>query len=144
VIDSRVIDSRPTDEGNAIRRRRECTSCGRRFTTYEKIEELPLIVIKKDGSREAFDRNKILTGLFKACEKRPVTTATLEQVVDEIELALRNQLSPEVKSQTIGEMVMDHLAEIDQVAYVRFASVYRQFTDIMRFKQELDKLLGEK
>jgi len=144
VIDSRVIDSRPTDEGNAIRRRRECTSCGRRFTTYEKIEELPLMVIKKDGSREAFDRNKILTGLFKACEKRPVTTATLEQVVDEIELALRNQLSPEVKSQTIGEMVMDHLAEIDQVAYVRFASVYRQFTDIMRFKQELDKLLGEK
>lgn len=141
VIDSRVIDSRPTEESAAIRRRRECTGCGRRFTTYEKIEELPLMVIKKDGSRETFDRNKILTGLFKACEKRPVSAATLEQAVDEIELALRNQLSPEVKSKDIGEMVMDQLSKLDEIAYVRFASVYRQFTDINRFKQELDKLL---
>lgn len=141
VIDSRVIDSRPTEESAAIRRRRECTGCGRRFTTYEKIEELPLMVIKKDGSRETFDRNKILTGLFKACEKRPVSAATLEQAVDEIELALRNQLSPEVKSKDIGEMLMDQLSKIDEIAYVRFASVYRQFTDINRFKQELDKLL---
>jgi len=141
VIDSRVIDSRPTEESTAIRRRRECTGCGRRFTTYEKIEELPLMVIKKDGSRETFERNKILTGLFKACEKRPVSAATLEQAVDAIELALRNQLRPEVSSQEIGEMVMDQLSNIDEVAYVRFASVYRQFTDINRFRQELDKLL---
>ncbi|HBK86503.1 MAG TPA: transcriptional regulator NrdR [Firmicutes bacterium] len=143
VVDSRVIDSRPTEESTAIRRRRECTGCGRRFTTYEKIEELPLMVIKKDGSREAFDRNKILTGLFKACEKRPVSAAILEQVVDEIELSLRNQLSPEVKSQDIGEMVMDRLSAIDEIAYVRFASVYRQFTDIIRFRQELDRLLDK-
>ncbi|HHW98372.1 MAG TPA: transcriptional repressor NrdR [Firmicutes bacterium] len=141
VIDSRVIDSRPTEESTAIRRRRECTGCGRRFTTYEKIEELPLMVIKKDGSRETFERNKLLTGLFKACEKRPVSAATLEQAVDAIELALRNQLRPEVSSQEIGEMVMDQLSNIDEVAYVRFASVYRQFTDINRFRQELDKLL---
>lgn len=140
-VDSRVIDSRPTEEYTAIRRRRECTGCGRRFTTYEKIEELPLMVIKKDGSRETFDRGKILTGLFKACEKRPVSAATLEQAVDAIELALRNQLRPEVSSQEIGEMVMDQLSTIDEVAYVRFASVYRQFTDINRFRQELDKLL---
>ncbi|NLW16983.1 MAG: transcriptional repressor NrdR [Firmicutes bacterium] len=144
VVDSRVIDSRPTEESTAIRRRRECTGCGRRFTTYEKIEELPLMVIKKDGSRETFDRDKILTGLFKACEKRPVSAATLEQVVDSIELALRNQLRTEVKSQEIGEMVMEQLSTIDEIAYVRFASVYRQFADINRFRQELDKLLGER
>lgn len=143
VVDSRVIDSRPTEESTAIRRRRECTGCGRRFTTYEKIEELPLMVIKKDGSRETFDRNKMLTGLFKACEKRPVSATVLEQIVDEIELSLRNQLCPEVKSQDIGEMVMDRLSEIDEIAYVRFASVYRQFTDIIRFKQELDRLLDK-
>lgn len=141
VIDSRVIDSRPTDESMAIRRRRECTACGRRFTTYEKIEELPLMVIKKDGSRESFDRGKILTGLIKACEKRPVSAATLEQGVDFIEQALRNKLQPEVSSREIGEMVMDQLSQVDEIAYVRFASVYRQFTDINRFKQELDKLL---
>lgn len=141
--DSRVVDSRPTEEGNAIRRRRECAECGRRFTTYEKIEELPLMVSKKDGRREAFDRNKILTGLFKACEKRPVSATVLEQIADEIEQHLRNQLCPEVESRMVGEMVMDRLREVDEVAYVRFASVYRQFTDIFRFKQELDKLLGQ-
>lgn len=141
--DSRVVDSRPTEEGNAIRRRRECAECGRRFTTYEKIEELPLMVSKKDGRREAFDRNKILTGLFKACEKRPVSATVLEQIADEIEQHLRNQLCPEVESRMVGEMVMDRLRGVDEVAYVRFASVYRQFTDIFRFKQELDKLLGQ-
>lgn len=141
--DSRVVDSRPTEEGNAIRRRRECAECGRRFTTYEKIEELPLMVSKKDGRREAFDRNKILTGLFKACEKRPVSATVLEQLADEIEQHLRNQLCPEVESRLVGEMVMDRLRGVDEVAYVRFASVYRQFTDIFRFKQELDKLLGQ-
>lgn len=141
--DSRVVDSRPTEEGNAIRRRRECAECGRRFTTYEKIEELPLMVIKKDGRREAFDCTKILSGLFKACEKRPVSATVLEQIADEIEQHLRNQLCPEVESRMIGEMVMDRLRGVDEVAYVRFASVYRQFTDIFRFKQELDKLLGQ-
>lgn len=143
LCDTRVIDSRPTEEGNAVRRRRECIGCGRRFTTYEKIEELPLIVIKKDGRRETFDRNKILAGLYKACEKRPVSTARLEQIVDEIEFHLRNQLCTEVESQQIGEMVMDRLAAVDEVAYVRFASVYRQFADIIRFRQELDKLLDQ-
>lgn len=138
-----MVDSRPTEEGNAIRRRRECSECGRRFTTYEKIEELPLMVSKKDGRREAFDRSKILSGLFKACEKRPVSAAVLEQIVDEVELHLRNQLCPEVESRLIGEMVMDRLRGVDEVAYVRFASVYRQFTDILRFKQELDKLLDQ-
>ncbi len=139
--DSRVIDSRPTEEATAIRRRRECVQCGRRFTTYEKVEELPLMVIKKDGRREAFDRSKVLGGLYKACEKRAVSTSTLEQIADEIEQHLRNELQPEVDSTLIGEMVMERLRNVDEVAYVRFASVYRQFTDILRFRQELDKLL---
>ncbi|MGI6343614.1 MAG: transcriptional regulator NrdR [Bacillota bacterium] len=141
--DSRVVDSRPTDEGSAIRRRRECIACGRRFTTYEKIEELPLIVIKKDGRRESFDRNKILGGLYKACEKRPVSAALLEQITDEIEQHLRNMLNTEVESELIGEMVMERLREVDEIAYVRFASVYRQFADLNRFKVELDKLLKQ-
>jgi len=141
--DSRVVDSRPTEEGSAIRRRRECIECGRRFTTYEKIEELPLMVIKKDGRREAFDRSKILTGLYKACEKRPVSATILEQIANEIEQHLRNRLCPEVESQSIGQMVMDRLRDVDEVAYVRFASVYRPFTDILQLRQELDRLLGQ-
>lgn len=143
LVESKVIDSRPTEESTAIRRRRECMDCGRRFTTYEKIEELPLMVIKKSGNLQSFDRNKILTGLFKACEKRPVSATALEQIADKIELSLRNQLSPEVQSEEIGEMIMEELRELDEVAYVRFASVYRQFTDIIRFKQELDRLLDK-
>lgn len=137
------MDSRPTEEGSAIRRRRECIECGRRFTTYEKIEELPLMVSKKDGRREVFDRSKILTGLFKACEKRPISATALEQISNEIEQHLRNRLSPEVESQMIGQMVMDRLRDVDEVAYVRFASVYRQFTDILQLRQELDRLLGQ-
>lgn len=143
LVESKVIDSRPTEESTAIRRRRECMDCGRRFTTYEKIEELPLMVIKKSGNLQSFDRNKILTGLFKACEKRPVSATALEQIADKIELSLRNQLSPEVQSEEIGEMIMEELRELDEVAYVRFASVYRQFADIIRFKQELDRLLDK-
>ena len=139
--ESKVIDSRPTDEGSSIRRRRECLSCGKRFTTYETVESLPLVVVKKDGSRETFDRNKILNGLVKACEKRPVPLSRLEKAVGEIEQQLFNSLSREVTTAQIGEMVMDSLKEIDQVAYVRFASVYRQFKDIGTFMDELDKLL---
>ena len=139
--ESKVIDSRPTDEGSSIRRRRECLSCGKRFTTYETVESLPLVVVKKDGSRETFDRNKILNGLVKACEKRPVSLSRLEKAVGEIEQQLFNSLNREVTTAQIGEMVMDSLKEIDQVAYVRFASVYRQFKDIGTFMEELDKLL---
>jgi len=139
--ESKVIDSRPTDEGSSIRRRRECLSCGKRFTTYETVESLPLVVVKKDGSRETFDRNKILNGLVKACEKRPVPLSTLEKAVNGIEQQLFNSLNREVTTAQIGEMVMDSLKEIDQVAYVRFASVYRQFKDIGTFMEELGKLL---
>ena len=123
--ESKVIDSRPTDEGERIRRRRECLGCGKRFTTYEVIETVPLIVIKKDKSREAFDRNKLINGLLRACEKRPVSIETLEQIVDEIELKLQNSLDREVTSTRIGEYAMDMLKSVDEVAYVRFASVYR-------------------
>jgi len=140
--ESKVLDSRPTDDGNAIRRRRECIGCGRRFTTYEKIEEIPLVVVKKDGRREVFNRNKIISGLLKACEKRPVPVSKLEQVADEIEKDLRNNFEREVDSQKIGEMVMEKLRGVDEIAYVRFASVYRQFKDINRFMEELKKLLG--
>lgn len=140
-LESKVIDSRPTEEDAAIRRRRECIVCSRRFTTYERAEEHPLVVIKKDGQRELFSRAKILSGLLKACEKRPVALATLEKATGDIEAELINQGYTEVPSHIIGELVMDALREIDEVAYVRFASVYRQFTDINNFLGELEKLL---
>ncbi len=139
--ESKVIDSRPTDEGEAIRRRRECLSCGKRFTTYEKIETIPLMVVKKDGSRQMFDREKLLNGIIRACEKRPVATSDMERIVNEIESATQNLLEREISSQRIGEMVMERLPEIDEVAYVRFASVYRQFKDINTFVEEVNKLL---
>lgn len=142
--ESKVVDSRPTDEGSSIRRRRECLACGKRFTTYETIESVPLVVVKKDGSRESFDRNKILNGLVRACEKRPVPLQTLEDATSDIEQQLLNSLNREIKSVYIGELVMDALKEIDQVAYVRFASVYRQFQDIDSFMSELNKLLKGK
>ena len=142
--ESRVIDSRPTDEGERIRRRRECLKCQKRFTTYEIIESLPIIVIKKDKSREVFNRDKLLNGLLRACEKRPVSLDTLEHMIDEIETVIQNSLDREVTSDKIGELVMDKLRAADEVAYVRFASVYRQFKDINTFKEELNKLLDEK
>ena len=140
--ESKVIDSRSTEDGASIRRRRECLSCTKRFTTYETVESLPLICIKKDGTRETFDRNKILNGMVKACEKRPVSVDTLERATSDIEQMLLNSLSREVKTEYIGELVMDKLKDIDEVAYVRFASVYRQFKDINTFMSELSKLLG--
>ncbi len=142
--DSKVLDSRPADEGNAIRRRRECIECGRRFTTYEKIDEIPLVVVKKDGRREMFDRNKILGGIIKAGEKRSISMDQMEKVVDEIEKEFRNKMDPEVSSEQIGEMVMDKLRSLDEVAYVRFASVYRRFQDVNSFIDELEKLLKKK
>ena len=142
--ESKVIDSRPTDEYERIRRRRECLQCQKRFTTYEIIESLPVIVVKKDHSRETFDRNKLLNGLLRACEKRPVSIDTLEHTVDEIEANLQNSLDREVSSVTIGEMAMERLKDIDEVAYVRFSSVYRQFRDINTFMDELTKLLQDK
>ncbi|NLY86865.1 MAG: transcriptional repressor NrdR [Tissierellia bacterium] len=141
--ESKVVDSRPTEEGQAIRRRRECISCGRRFTTYEKIEQIPLMVVKKDGNRQTFDRNKILNGIIKACEKRPVPMEKIESLVDEIEKSLYNSMEKEVTSKVIGEMVMNKLKDIDHVAYVRFASVYRQFKDLNSFMEELKNLLDE-
>lgn len=140
-LDSKVLDSRAIDDGSAIRRRRECPRCGRRFTTYERLDEVPLIVVKKDGRREAFDRNKVLHGLIRACEKRAVPMERLESLVNEVERELHGRLEREVSSGEIGEMVMERLREVDEVAYVRFASVYRQFKDINRFMQELQKLL---
>ena len=140
--ESKVIDSRPTDEGQRIRRRRECLSCGKRFTTYEIIESLPIIVIKKDKSRETFNRDKLMTGLLRACEKRPVSIDTLDNMIDEIETTLQNSLDREVSSERIGQLVMEKLKKIDEVAYVRFASVYRQFKDINTFMRELNKLLA--
>ncbi len=142
--ESKVIDSRPTDEGERIRRRRECLQCQKRFTTYEIIESLPIIVIKKDKSREVFNRDKLLNGLLRACEKRPVSLEKLEDIIDEIEAVLQNSLDREVSSDKIGELVMDKLKDVDEVAYVRFASVYRQFKDIGTFMSELSKLLGTK
>ncbi|MBR2080005.1 MAG: transcriptional repressor NrdR [Clostridia bacterium] len=142
--ESKVIDSRPTDEGEKIRRRRECISCGKRFTTYEIIESVPIVVVKKDKSRQAFDRVKLFNGMLRACEKRPVSIEQLDKVVSEIEAELQNSLDREVTSVHIGELVMDKLKELDEVAYVRFASVYRQFKDINTFMDELAKLLGEK
>lgn len=140
-VDSKVIDSRPADEGTSIRRRRECLGCGKRFTTYETVESVPLIVVKKNGSRQTFDRSKVLAGLVKACEKRPVPLATLEKIASDIEQQILNSLSREVASEHIGELVMEQLKDVDEVAYVRFASVYRQFRDINTFMEELSKLL---
>ena len=142
--ESKVIDSRPAEEGSTIRRRRECLSCGKRFTTYEIMERLPLLVVKKDGRRQSFDRVKLLNGMVRACEKRPVPMAELEVIVDDIEQELQNSLEREVSSVKIGEMVMDRLKNLDEVAYVRFASVYRQFKDINTFMDELNKLLSSK
>lgn len=141
--ESKVIDSRPTDEGQRIRRRRECLQCTKRFTTYEIIESLPIIVIKKDKSRETFNRDKLMTGLLRACEKRPVSIDTLDNMIDEIEVIIQNSLDREVSSERIGELVMEKLKKIDEVAYVRFASVYRQFKDINTFMSELNKLLSD-
>ena len=143
-LESKVVDSRPADEGASIRRRRECLSCHKRFTTYETMESLPLMVVKKDGSRQSFDRSKVLGGLIRACEKRPVSYQTLESLVIEIEQVLQNQMDREVSSAQIGELVMERLKKVDEVAYVRFASVYRQFKDIHTFMSELTKLLEEK
>lgn len=142
--ESKVIDSRPTDEGERIRRRRECLKCAKRFTTYEVIETLPVIVIKRDKSREPFDRNKLLNGLLRACEKRPVSIETLEKIVDEIENMLQNSLDREVPSSLIGQYAMDKLKGVDEVAYVRFASVYRQFKDINTFMDELNRMMKNK
>ena len=142
--ESKVIDSRPTDEGVRIRRRRECLSCKKRFTTYEVVESRPIIVVKRDKSREQFDRNKLVNSLLRACEKRTVSIDTVEKAVDEIEAALQNSLDREVSSLQIGELAMDKLKGIDEVAYVRFASVYRQFRDINTFMEELNNLLTSK
>ena len=139
--DSKVVDSRAADEGISIRRRRECSECARRFTTYEMVEEIPLMVIKKDGRREMFDRGKLLSGIVRACEKRPVPVKVIETAVSKVERDLYNNAEREVSTRQIGESVMQHLKEIDQVAYVRFASVYRQFADINNFMQELELLM---
>lgn len=142
-LDSKVIDSRPTEEGLSIRRRRECTQCGRRFTTYEKLEAVPLLVIKKDGRREPFDTQKIRSSILHACEKRSISLAEIDAMVSRIEQAACNDTDQEVTTRRIGEMVMAELKSRDQVAYVRFASVYRQFTDISSFMDELTRLIGE-
>lgn len=142
--ESKVIDSRPVEEGDSIRRRRECLKCEKRFTTYEKIESVPIMVIKKDKSREPFSREKLMSGLLKACEKRPVPTDRLEALTNDIENIIANTMEREITSSQIGELVMDRLKNLDEVAYVRFASVYRQFKDISTFMKELNSLLGEK
>ncbi len=142
--ESKVIDSRPAEEGATIRRRRECLACQKRFTTYEIIERLPLVVVKRDGSRQTFDKVKLINGMVRACEKRPVALTTLEKIADEIEQELQSGLEREVKTVDIGEMVMSRLKTVDEVAYVRFASVYRSFKDINTFMDELTKLLTEK
>jgi len=141
--ESKVIDSRPTDDDNSIRRRRECLACGQRFTTYEVVEKMPIIVVKRDASREEFDREKLLRGLLRACEKRPISIDVLEKVVDRIEANIQNSLVREVSSTQIGEYAMQELKDIDEVAYVRFASVYRHFKDISSFQEAIAKLLDE-
>ncbi|MBQ3096251.1 MAG: transcriptional repressor NrdR [Clostridia bacterium] len=140
---SKVIDSRPNDDADNIRRRRECEQCGKRFTTYEVVETLPIIVIKKDGKRETYDRNKLMRGLLRSCEKRPVSINQLEKLIDDVEQVIRNSLDREVASGQIGELVMDGLKTLDEVAYVRFASVYRSFKDIGSFRRELENLENE-
>ena len=142
--ESKVIDSRPAEEGATIRRRRECLACQKRFTTYEIMERLPLVVVKRDGSRQTFDKIKVLNGMLRACEKRPVSLQSLEKIAEEIEQELQNSLEREVTTTEIGEMVMDRLKDIDEVAYVRFASVYRQFKDVKTFFDELTKLIDDK
>ncbi|TET74014.1 MAG: transcriptional regulator NrdR [Candidatus Aminicenantes bacterium] len=142
--ESKVIDSRESKNGLRIRRRRECLSCSRRFTTYEKIEEIPYMVVKKDGERQRFDSQKLLQGLLKACEKRPVPVAKLEEIVEEIETKLQERPEKEINTSEIGQFVMDKLKKLDKVAYVRFASVYREFRDVLEFKKELEVLLKEK
>ena len=143
-LESKVVDSRPADEGASIRRRRECLSCHKRFTTYETVESLPLMVVKKDGSHQSFDRSKVLGGVIRACEKRPVPYQDMEGLVSEIEQVLQNQMDREISSARIGELVMERLKKLDEVAYVRFASVYREFKDIDTFLSELNKLLKDK
>ncbi|MDA8346216.1 MAG: transcriptional regulator NrdR [Thermaerobacter sp.] len=138
--DSRVLDSRPAQDGAAIRRRRECPRCQRRFTTYERLEEVPLLVVKQDGSREVFDRQKILRGLMTACEKRPVSMARLSELVDEVARKAHDESDGEVASRWIGELVMHGLKDVDEVAYVRFASVYRDFADVEKFREEVERL----
>ncbi|MFZ7103212.1 MAG: transcriptional regulator NrdR [Peptococcaceae bacterium] len=140
-FDTKVLDTRSADDGNSIRRRRECAECTKRFTTYEKIEDVPLVVVKKDGKREVFDSTKLLNGLIKACEKRPVTLQQLEIVADNIERDLKNKMEREISSSLIGELVMDELKDLDEVSYVRFASVYREFKDINTFMKEIEGLL---
>ena len=142
--ESKVIDSRPAEEGATIRRRRECLACGKRFTTFEIIERLPLVVVKRDGSRQSFDKVKLINGMVRACEKRPVSLETLERIADEIEQELQSNLEREIRTVDVGEMVMERLKDIDEVAYVRFASVYRSFKDINTFMEELTKLLVDK
>lgn len=142
--ESKVVDSRHSDDGVSTRRRRECLSCQKRFTTYETVESLPIVVVKKDNSRQAFDRNKILNGMVRACEKRPVSMADLEAATMEIEQIIQNSLEREVSTEKIGELVMERLKPLDEVSYVRFASVYRQFKDINSFMHELNKILEEK
>lgn len=143
-FESKVVDSRPTDENQSIRRRRECSSCVRRFTTYEKVEDVPIMVIKKDGTRETFSRNKVMNGIIRACQKRPVSVAQMEEIADGIERTLSNEMKKEIRTEEIGEMVLNKLKDIDEVAYVRFASVYREFKDLDTFMEELERLLGEK
>ena len=142
--DSKVVDSRPTDEGTSIRRRRECLKCLKRFTTYETVERMPLMLVKRDGTRQAYDRQKLLNGLMKACEKRPASLMQLEQIVDNVEQKVFGSLESEVSSKVIGELVMEQLRKVDEVAYVRFASVYRQFKDINTFMEELNTLIKDK
>ena len=142
--ESKVSNSRPTDDGMRIRRRRECLKCQKRFTTFEIIETVPIVVVKKDGSRQEFDRDKLLRGFLRSCDKRPVALSTLEKAADEIEYTISNTMEQEISSERIGELAMEKLRNIDEVAYVRFASVYRQFKDISTFKKELDRLLSEK
>ena len=142
--ESKVVDSRPSDEGASIRRRRECLVCHRRFTTYETMESLPMVVIKKDGSRQTFDKSKLLNSMLRACEKRTVPFDTLNHIADEIELTLQNEMDREIPSARIGELVMEKLKDVDEVSYVRFASVYRQFKDISTFMEELNKLVKER
>ena len=143
-LESKVVDSRPAEEGSSIRRRRDCLACHKRFTTYEIVESLPLMVIKRDGSRQAFDRSKLMGSMLKSCEKRSVSVSTLERITDEIEQSLQNEMEREIPSTEIGELVMDKLKDVDEVSYVRFSSVYRQFKDINAFMAELNKLLKEK
>lgn len=141
--ETKVIDTRPTDDGFTVRRRRECSSCGKRFTTYEKVEEINIVVVKRNGTRQSFNRNKIINGLIKACEKRPVSLNTIETIADNIEKHIHSSFYKEVQTEIIGELVMNELKNIDDVAYVRFASVYRQFKDINTFMDELKKILDE-